>query len=238
MSSPAALNDVREPASERALDTRESLLDAAEELFGRRGFEGASTRAITRAAGTSLSAVNYHFGSKEGLLRAILRRRLEPVNRLRLERLDALEGDPPEGGLPIESILDAFLRPALEMRAASADAPTRYRQVAARLYSDPPELVSALKRELFGTIGERFLAALARALPDRPLSELALAWQFTVGVMVHVMAGHLEAVPGSPVDLEALPDDAILERMVAFAAAGLRASAATDESRAPAEAPP
>ena len=56
-------------------DTKERLLDAAERLFAERGFEGASLRAVTQAAGTSVSAANYHFGSKEALLgRTLLRR--------------------------------------------------------------------------------------------------------------------------------------------------------------------
>ena len=145
-------------------DTKERLLEAAERLFAERGFEGASLRAVTQAAGTSVSAANYHFGSKEALLRATLRRRVEPVNRLRFERLDALEA----GGAPLslEAVLDAFLRPAFEVRAAHQDGTAHYRQIAARLYSDPPELVSELKRELFRPVFERFFAALQRVLPD------------------------------------------------------------------------
>ncbi len=225
MSSPAALPEAREPASERGHETRERLLDAAESLFAQRGFEGTSTRALTRAAGASLSAVNYHFGSKEGLLRATLLRHLEPVNRLRLERLAALEEAAGDAPLALEAILEAFLEPAVEVLASSQEAPERYRQVAARLYSDPPEVVSTLKRELFGELVGRYLDALARALPSKSREELALAFQFTVGVMVHVMGGHLE---GSPELGEAPTPAAVLDAMVAYAAAGLRAGGAPE----------
>ncbi len=104
-------------------DTKERLLAAAERLFAERGFEGASLRAVTQAAGTSVSAANYHFGSKQALLRATLRRRVEPMNRLRLERLDALEAAAAGAPLSLEALLDAFLRPAFEVRAA-AQAPS------------------------------------------------------------------------------------------------------------------
>ena len=48
--------------------TKDKLMDAAERLFARRGFHGASLRDITAAAGVDLAFVNYHFGSKKGLL--------------------------------------------------------------------------------------------------------------------------------------------------------------------------
>ena len=72
-------------------DTKERLLDAAERLLAEHGYEGTSLRAVTQAAGTSVSAANYHFGSKEELLRATLLRRVEPMNRRRLACLDDLE---------------------------------------------------------------------------------------------------------------------------------------------------
>ncbi|MFF2039046.1 TetR family transcriptional regulator [Kitasatospora sp. NPDC058170] len=59
-------------------ETREKLLRAAEELFATRGIEAALTRDITRLAGQgNPSAVQYHFGSREGLLDAIMAGRQE-----------------------------------------------------------------------------------------------------------------------------------------------------------------
>ena len=52
--------------------TPDRLLAAARALFGARGFERASVRAITRAAGANLGAVTYHFGSKDRLRDAVL----------------------------------------------------------------------------------------------------------------------------------------------------------------------
>jgi TetR/AcrR family transcriptional regulator, regulator of cefoperazone and chloramphenicol sensitivity len=50
--------------------TRQRLIDAALEVFGEFGFEGASTRMLADKAGANLAAIPYHFGSKEGLYRA------------------------------------------------------------------------------------------------------------------------------------------------------------------------
>lgn len=215
-------------ASEQPSDTKRRLLDAAERLFAERGFEGASMRAITQAAGASVSAANYHFGSKEALLRATLLRRVEPVNRRRFELMEEIERTG-QGSTPaVEQILDAFLRPVFEQIAASPEAPARYRGIAARLYSDPPEIVAALKPEIFGPISERFLELLGRALPDRTREELALVLQLNVGLMVHVISGQLETPLGDRPGEAWFPDEALLRRVIAFAAAGVRAASAPE----------
>ena len=56
---------------DRGEETREQLIMAGLEVFGRVGFEGASTREIARAAGVNLAAIVYHFGGKEQLYLAI-----------------------------------------------------------------------------------------------------------------------------------------------------------------------
>jgi AcrR family transcriptional regulator len=67
-----------------ASDTRARLLDAAERLFATRGVDGASTREITEAAGQrNTSAVTYHFGSRAGMLSAILARHDASLDRQR-----------------------------------------------------------------------------------------------------------------------------------------------------------
>ena len=48
-------------------NSRERLLRAAIDVFGRQGFPGASTRMIARAAGVNLQLITYHFGGKRGL---------------------------------------------------------------------------------------------------------------------------------------------------------------------------
>jgi AcrR family transcriptional regulator len=209
-------------------DTKQRLLDAAERLFAEHGFEGTSMRAVTQAADTSVSAANYHFGSKEALLQAALVRRLAPLNRRRLEALDALEtahdGDP-----PLEALLEAFLRPGLEAQRASPAGRMRYHSIAAQLYADPHAMVSSLKAELFGPVIARYIDALARALPDRTREELVLDFQFFIGVMVHVISGHTRTEDGGG-EAPEIPDEKVLQRMVSFAAAGLRSKSLTESA--------
>ena len=203
-------------------DTKERLLDAAERLFAERGFAGTSMRAVTQAADASVSAANYHFGSKKALLQAALLRRLEPLNRRRLEALDALEAAAGDEPVSLEALLEAFLRPGFEARRDAGDGRPPFRSIAARLYVDPHEMVSSLKVEFFGPVIARFLDALAGALPDRTRDELVLDFQFFIGAMVHVISGNTR-IEWDGARPRSIPDEWVLQRMVSFTAAGLRA---------------
>lgn len=74
-----------------ARQTRDALIRAAEHLFARQGVDGALTRDIVREAGQGNgSAVQYHFGSRRGLLLAIAAKhiaRMEPDRQDHLGRL-------------------------------------------------------------------------------------------------------------------------------------------------------
>lgn len=61
------------PPSEQDEHTRTRLLRAGVQIFNRKGYDAASVREIVEQAGVSKPALYYHFGSKEGLLVAILR---------------------------------------------------------------------------------------------------------------------------------------------------------------------
>ncbi|MFN8006104.1 MAG: TetR family transcriptional regulator [Terriglobia bacterium] len=86
---------------------RERILNSAERMFARHGFEATSLRAIIVEAKVNLASVHYYFGSKEGLFRAVFQRRFTPVNQERLRLLEvkkAAAGRPPS----VEQILEAF----------------------------------------------------------------------------------------------------------------------------------
>lgn len=70
----------RRPGRPRGVDpavTREAVLDAAVDLFGSRGYRGASLAEVAAAAGLSNAGLLHHFPSKEHLLIAVLQRRDE-----------------------------------------------------------------------------------------------------------------------------------------------------------------
>ena len=94
-----------------AAETKERILDVAERLFADFGFPVTSLRDITHEADVNLAAVNYHFGSKEALLEAVLERRFRPITDRRLALLDELEKAAGSTSPELEDILRAFLGP-------------------------------------------------------------------------------------------------------------------------------
>lgn len=93
----------RRPPPARGDDTRDALLRAATAIFGRDGFDAASTRAIARAAGVNQALIGYHFGGKEGLYLAVfdaiatrMQRELDPLS----EEIAALGGDDADATFP------------------------------------------------------------------------------------------------------------------------------------------
>ena len=72
MTDTQATNRRRPTVQARGEDTRRRILETALDLFAAQGYEGASTRQIAEGAGVNLPAIQYYFGNKEGLYRAII----------------------------------------------------------------------------------------------------------------------------------------------------------------------
>ena len=74
--------------------TIDRILDAAEVEFAAHGFVETSLRTITTKAKVNLAAVNYHFGSKKGLIQAVTDRFLGPLTQHLQNQLSAYEKQP------------------------------------------------------------------------------------------------------------------------------------------------
>ena len=193
-------------------DTKTRILDAAEKLFGKSGFDATSLRDITAEADVNLAAVNYHFQSKESLIDSVIARRIEPVNQKRLSMLESAGPNP-----NLEQILIAFLAPVLNQDLSGAF------ELLARILATPDMFVTRLFKTHLASIVERFSEAIGKALPELSRTEILWRLHFTGGAMAHVLArSHLlpELMPGFP---EPPDRQAILARLVTFAAAGFRA---------------
>jgi AcrR family transcriptional regulator len=101
---------------------REQLLDAAERVVLADGLEGLSIRRVTAAAGVNGAAVNYIFGSKQGLLGELIGRLAQPVTDERIRRFDRLAERPGAGAwvgavarAGVDDIVRAFVEPLLSL---------------------------------------------------------------------------------------------------------------------------
>ena len=95
---------------------KERLLDAAERLVAERGIEVSSRDIATAAGQRNNSAVQYHFGSRDALHEAVIRRRQVPLEARRRELLDSLAlGDRLDD---THGLVDALVRPMTELLAS------------------------------------------------------------------------------------------------------------------------
>ena len=213
-------------------DTRGRILDAAEELFACHGIDGTSMRLITSRAGANLAAVNYHFGGKDGLVRAVFQRRLAELNRRRLAALDALEAQAAGAPLRPSRILDAYFGTALEMAADEAGGGRHFMRLLGRTHNEPNQFVRGFVAEEYAPCAARFLSALCRALPEVPRAEILWRFHFMMGAMSFAIAG----VDGlQPLAGELGDDDPsrLGPRLMSFLLGGLRAPLEAPEPSAP-----
>ncbi|MDQ7007567.1 MAG: TetR/AcrR family transcriptional regulator [Acidobacteriota bacterium] len=205
--------------------TRSRILDAAELAFAEFGFDGASLREITQRAQANVAAVNYHFGSKVDLFRAVLARRLVPLAERRLTLLDGELARAREENRPprLEALLTAFFAPALELlHGESHERRDPFLRLMGKVMADPAPRILDIFHDQIAETARRYRQALGQALPSLPPEEVAWCLNFAVGVMVHLMIGREQTrrLVGELVDVD--DDRGALERMVAFSAAGFR----------------
>lgn len=210
--------------TEAESETRRRLIEASERLFAEKGFDVVSLRHITSEAGVNVAAVNYHFGSKEGLILEVIRRRVQPINRRRLEILDRLEEAAAPGAVALEDVLDAYFRPVIGVFGESARERSVFFQIVGRCLAQDDERMSDWMMKEFREVFDRFTAALERALPGVDRREIQLRLLFAAGTMVHTLsnAGRFEEVTGQP-DSIIVSTEQLTRELVGFSAGGFRA---------------
>jgi AcrR family transcriptional regulator len=206
----------------RGPDTKTTILDAAEALFAEHGYDKTSLRELTRRAGVNLAAVNYHFGGKEKLAMAVLARTIGPINAERTRRLDALPG-----GAGLADVVRAFVEPTFPTTAncpAGHIAPARdFCRMFGRMMVDQPAFLRTFLVEQFGALGRRFVARLRHGLPRHDAATVWWRMHFMAGAMAHTLhsADGLAHLTGGLCFADDV--DAVVEQLVAFAAAGIAA---------------
>jgi AcrR family transcriptional regulator len=203
--------------------TRARLLDAAERLFAETGIAHTTLRQITKAADANLAAVNYHFGSRNGLLAEVFARRIQPVNEERLARLERVETEAGDDPANIEDILQAFIAPAFELRRESEGQGAYFFRLIGRAHTDPSDELRDVVQSQFEEVALSFAHAIARALPRLSPMEIHWRFRFTIGAMAFTMIHRdFPLVERESEADEPESDEDVQRRLVSFLAAGFR----------------
>jgi AcrR family transcriptional regulator len=200
------------------------LILAAERLFAEQGIDGVSLRRIgAEAQNANNSAVRYHFGSKEGLIQAILEYRIPGLNRRRqLLAAQARVDD-------LRSCVEAYLLPIIE-EAEAEDSYYMSFLVQLQCYGAGVHPFDRLPEQLRATT-QSFIGHIADLLPDVPPSVRSLRIGQVLTICVHASADRERARRhGSPVTAYPLHVAGLLDGIIGYLQAPV--SAATIEALA------
>ncbi|MEA3544287.1 MAG: TetR/AcrR family transcriptional regulator [Thermodesulfobacteriota bacterium] len=205
-------------------DTKTRILDGAEKLFAREGFHNTSLRAITSLAEANLASANYHFGSKDALLQAVIERRLLPLNQIRETEIKNVIARAQEVKTPptADALLRAFIEPTLEFRNSSPGA-RDFISLIGRSLSEPDETVRDCFLTLVLPTFQLLFKGLCEALPQLSPAILLTRLQFIMGTMSHVMCMGTLSAFNNPALPPPLDQDALIEQLLKYALAGLEA---------------
>lgn len=151
---------------------KRNLLDATERLVVEKGFDLVSVRDITGAIKANVAAVNYHFGSREGLMDLVMSHVMEAVDAARVEALEAGK----KGSA--EEIVSAYVSSVLSAAGrVEMDLPF-FLKLAGRVMVFPTALISPVLAEGRKQISDLYLKTLAGAVPQTNAADLNAAWAF------------------------------------------------------------
>jgi AcrR family transcriptional regulator len=212
--------------------TRARILDVAEQMFAEHGVAETTIRMITDGAHVNVAAVNYHFGGKDKLVRAVIGRRMSSLEEARGARLDAVEAvAEAEGRAPtVAELVEALVAPLFEQALENDSGWRHFIRLVSRLpwepgieeLAPPPE---ALK------VFARFDEGLQRAAPHLARDNAARLWRlgFMRGATQHTLlmltAFKMGRIPKEAPFVQAMATDVdtIQRQLVTFIAAGLSA---------------
>jgi TetR/AcrR family transcriptional regulator, regulator of cefoperazone and chloramphenicol sensitivity len=194
--------------------TREKIIKAASRAFARDGYEGASVRTIVIDAQVNQAAINYHFGSKEGLYRAVLHAALRAL----------MSEDAPQSGstLPREAALRRFVRRQLRPMTAR-DELSDY----VRIFGWETLKSSAVFRKFMAREAAPFFAAatnlVRRFLPDNATDRQAVVAALWLLGQCNVFVRNAERLANPPLRLKVDERfvDGLADTIATWAANGL-----------------
>ena len=194
-------------------ETRQHILDVAGQLFADKGFERTTSREICSAAETNLAAVNYHFGSRDGLYDAVL---VEAHGQIiAFDDLESIAHSSITAEAKLRQLIEIIVR-----QSAASNLPWGVR-VLLREFMSPSEHVNALLKQAVLpklSVVSGILADFFGVPKDDPLVQRAIVFVLLPCIMLVVAPRHvlLKAVPALMTKPTSLAED-----MANYALAGL-----------------
>lgn len=207
--------------------TSERILDAAEGLFAAQGIRGTSLKEITEQAEVNIAAVNYHFRSKDALVREVYQRCFQPLNAERLRLLDEAEGAAGEGPLALEQVLYALFEPMVRAWQDNRN----FILLVGRLQSEPDPHLNVFVQGLYGGLIDRFLRAARRAAPDVAEAQLFFWIHFLFGGVVYTLINSQDMERMHPGQNLLDTSEVFLKDLISFGTAGLRSRSESQTTR-------
>jgi AcrR family transcriptional regulator len=207
-----------------ASTTRNKLIDEAARAFAEHGVYGASLIDITRRAGQrNRGALHYHFGSRAGVLCAVLDRHVEFLARREGELLQKALAAPDDD---VQSVVEAIVRPATELAESGWRGRCFLVILAELIEDDPADLDSDVATELARTGGYEVYDLLATRMADVSDEVRAERFALATGFILRAVADRARVLGrrgrrGRP----QLEYEAFVENLVAMVAAGMSAPA-------------
>ncbi|MET3962323.1 AcrR family transcriptional regulator [Marmoricola sp. OAE513] len=210
-----------EPSQRRT--QRDLLLDTAERVFAERGIEATSLRTLMAEAGTNVGAINYHFGSKDALLAALIHARSDAIRSEREDRLASLESsDAPD----VDLLAAAIVEPVAALALRGEDAWIRLVDRIVRSHREPGwQLLNetfAPQAQRMGVILQRIQPGLRRSTVRFRMAEATSMCFRVLGDLAFVRAN--VGTPSRPAPARDVVDD--LRDAVAAILAGRETSSA------------
>ncbi len=205
---------------------RERILDAAERAFGDFGFEGASLRHLVLAAQVNLATVYYYFGSKEGLMEAVLKRRFGPLREEQLRLLREMEDQARGRALPVEQILRALLLPPLQVAVGAPAQREAVARLIGRIVTEPNPQTQEALRSGHAEVRMAVLKALQASLPRVPAAALRWRLEFVIGALSFILCNPHKLEKETCGACNPVDADRVLAEMIAFFSNGFGSPAA------------
>ena len=167
--------------TEPRADRKQAILLAAEKLFAQRGYHAVTIRQIADEAAVPLALVGYYYGQKHELFHAIFVHWNRTIEE-RLERLRSVAAEAPDDDA-LRLIIEAFTGPVLRLRSSSEG--EYYALLVARELYHAIEETDRVLRAYFDPMAHAFIDALHQRLPHASRAQVAWAYQFSLGALLH-----------------------------------------------------